>query len=94
MRIASLSEVKSRLSELAEEVATTHERVHVTRNGRQYVVLLAAEDFESLEETIELLGDPAAQERIQKSEQEVIQGDVFDEEAIRALLGNQKSAPG
>ncbi len=29
----ALSEVKARLSEIAEEVDRTHERVYVTRNG-------------------------------------------------------------
>ena len=55
-----LSDVKARLSEIAEEVDRTHERVHITRNGREYVVLVAAEDLESIEATLELLADPAA----------------------------------
>lgn len=29
-----LSEVKARLSEIAEEVAATHERVRITKKGR------------------------------------------------------------
>ncbi|MDQ3716464.1 MAG: type II toxin-antitoxin system Phd/YefM family antitoxin, partial [Actinomycetota bacterium] len=37
MSTLPLSEVKARLSEIAEEVDRTHERVHVTRNGREYV---------------------------------------------------------
>ena len=36
-----------------------HERVHITRNGREYVVLIAAEDLESIEATLELLGTAA-----------------------------------
>jgi Antitoxin Phd_YefM, type II toxin-antitoxin system len=35
------------VSEVADEVGRTHERVHITRNGREYVVLLAAEDLGS-----------------------------------------------
>ena len=52
-----MSEAKARLSEIADEVGRTHERIHITRNGREYVVLLAAEDLESLEATLELLAD-------------------------------------
>ena len=48
MTMLPLSEVKARLSEIAEEVATPHERVQITKNGREYVVLLAAEDLESI----------------------------------------------
>ena len=44
MSTLPLSEVKARLSEIADEVDRTHERVHITRNGREYVVLMSAED--------------------------------------------------
>ena len=58
MVMLPLSDVKARLSEIAEEVDRTHERVHITRNGREYVVLIAAEDLESIEATLELLPTP------------------------------------
>jgi antitoxin YefM len=86
MMTLPLSEVKARLSEIAEEVATTHERVQVTRNGRDYVVLLAAEDLESLEATLELLSDREAQSRVLIAERDIEQGQVLDEVAVRALL--------
>lgn len=86
MTTLPLSEVKARLSEIAEEVATTHERVQVTRNGRDYVVLLAVEDLESMEATLELLSDPEAMLRVSHSEQDIEEGDVFDEAAIRAMV--------
>ena len=66
---------KARLSEIAEEVGRTHERVHITKNGKDYVVLLAAEDLESIEATLELLSDPAAQERIAQSRDEIARGE-------------------
>jgi prevent-host-death family protein len=81
-----LSEVKARLSEIAEEVATTHERVRITKNGREYVVLVAAEDLDSIEATLELMADPAAQARVRAAEQEVSEGAVLDEGAVRDLL--------
>ena len=74
MTVLPLSDVKARLSEIADEVDRTHERVHITKNGKDYVVLLAAEDLESIEATLELLSDPAAQERIAKSRDEIAQG--------------------
>ncbi|MDQ1672464.1 MAG: antitoxin YefM [Frankiaceae bacterium] len=86
MSTLPLSEVKARLSEIAEEVAATHERVQITKNGRGYVVLLAAEDLESIEATLELLADPDAQARIVSAEKDIERGDVLDEVAVRALL--------
>lgn len=86
MTTLPLSEVKARLSEIAEEVVATHERVQITKNGRDYVVLLAAEDFESIEATLELLSDPEAQARIAGAEREIKQGNLLDEAAVRALV--------
>jgi len=71
MSTIPLSEAKVRLSEIADEVGRTHERVHITRNGREYVVLVAAEDLEA---TLELLADPEAQERIRRLESDVARG--------------------
>ncbi|MGH3887425.1 MAG: type II toxin-antitoxin system Phd/YefM family antitoxin [Pseudonocardiaceae bacterium] len=59
---------------------------HITRNGREYVVLLTAEDLESIEATLELLADTQAQERIAAGETDVAQGDVLDEQQVRALI--------
>jgi antitoxin YefM len=86
MTILPLSEVKARLSEIAEEVATTHERVHITKNGREYVVLLAAEDLESIEATLELLADPEAQDRLRAADAEIAAGEVLDERAVRDFV--------
>jgi prevent-host-death family protein len=94
MTTLPLSEVKARLSEIAEEVAATHERVQITKNGRDYVVLLAAEDLESIEATLELLSDPEAQARLARSEDEIRQGDVLDETQVRALLAGRRSGSG
>lgn len=91
MNTLPLSEVKARLSEIAEEVAATHERVQITKNGREYVVLLAAEDLESLEVTLELLRDPDAQSRIARAEEDIERGDVLDEAEVRALLTARRS---
>jgi prevent-host-death family protein len=89
MTTLPLSEVKARLSEIAEEVATTHERVQITKNGRDYVVLLAAQDLESIEATLELLSDPEAQRRIDRAEEDIVDGEVLDEKAVRALLAGR-----
>ncbi len=86
MTTISLTEAKARLSAIADEVDRTHDRVHVTRNGRDYVVLLAAEDLESLEATIELLADPAAVERIRQAEEAVAAGQTTSLDEMKALM--------
>jgi antitoxin YefM len=86
MSTMPLSEVKAHLSEIADEVRKTHERVHITKNGREYVVLLAAEDLESIEATLELLSDPGSQERVRQADAEIAAGQFLDESQVRALL--------
>jgi antitoxin YefM len=93
MTTLPLSEVKMRLSEIAEGVATTHERIQITKNGRDYVVLIAAEDLESMEATLELLGDREAQRRLASSEQDIIRGDVLDDADVHALLADRRPPP-
>ena len=86
----SLTEAKARLSEIADEVHRTHERVHLTRNGREYVVLLSAEDFESLEATIELLRDNAAITRVREAEAAIAADDLTTVEEMAKLMAERR----
>ncbi len=52
-----LGEVKNRLSEVVDRVERQHDRVVITKHGRPAAVVLAVDDLESLEETLEVLGD-------------------------------------
>ena len=90
MSTLPLSEVKARLSEIADEVDRTHERVHVTRNGRDYVVLLSAEDLDSLEATIELLSDPAAMQRVREADVAVAAGDLTSVDEMARLMDERR----
>lgn len=90
MTTLPLSEVKARLSEIAEEVQRTHERVHVTRNGREYVVLLSASDLASLEATLELLADSEAVERLTIAERELAAGGGTTAREMAALMQGRR----
>lgn len=90
MKTLSLTEVKTRLSEIADEVDRTHERVRVTRNGRDYVVLMSVEDLESLEATLELLSDSESVARLAQAQAEVAAGDVTTAEEVAALMEERR----
>jgi len=90
MSMMPLSEVKARLSEVADEVYRTHDRVQVTRNGREFVVIMSADDLESLEATIELLSDPAAMASIAEAEDELRRGEHTTLEEMRALMEQRR----
>jgi antitoxin YefM len=52
-----LAEVKNRLSEVVDKVEREHARVVVTKHGRPAAVIMSAEDLESLEETLDIMGN-------------------------------------
>ncbi|MGI8728935.1 MAG: type II toxin-antitoxin system Phd/YefM family antitoxin [Solirubrobacteraceae bacterium] len=89
METMPLSDARSALSSVVERVATTHERVTITRNGRPAAVLVNPGDLESLEETLDLLSDPAAMQRLREGEAAVATGDVLDEDGLRDLVGKR-----
>ena len=66
-RSMALAHVRQDLSGIIDEVATTHERVVVTRYGEAAAVLVSVDDLAALEETLEILADSALVSSIQRS---------------------------
>jgi antitoxin YefM len=94
MRTLSLSEAKAKLSEVAEEVDRTHERVLITKNGREYVVVMSVQDLESIEATLELLADAEAQDRVREARQEIERGEFLNEDQLRAFVQSRGGTEG
>jgi antitoxin YefM len=86
MTILPLNDVKTRFSAIADEVAATHDRVIVTRNGRPHVMVISVDDFESMQMTRELLAEPGAVQDILTADQEISGGDYHSVDELRAAL--------
>lgn len=86
MTTDSLRNVKDRFSEFVDRVDREHERIVVTRNGRPAAVLISPDDLDSLEETLELLGDHDAIKELVEAEAAVAAGDVQPCADHRSLL--------
>lgn len=86
MRTLPLSAVKAKLSEIADEVDRTHDRVLVTKNGRDYVVILASEDLASIEATLQLLTDLNAQDRLSTAEDELTNGEAMARTDVTSMV--------
>lgn len=84
-----LSDVRSVLSSVVERVEATHERVIITRNGRPAAVLVSPVDLESLEETLDVLSDPATMQRLREGEAAVAAGEVVDDAGLREMLAKR-----
>jgi len=64
MKTVPLSEAKSQLSGLVEQVRSLDDQIVITRNGRPAAVLVSAEEFERWKETIEVRADVALMKEI------------------------------
>ncbi|MGB5112779.1 MAG: type II toxin-antitoxin system Phd/YefM family antitoxin [Mycobacterium sp.] len=71
-----LSEVRANLSKLVEEAVRTHERIEVTRQGRRAAVILSADDFDSIMETLAILGDQELMREVREAEAEAESGEL------------------
>lgn len=81
-----LAEVRAQLSKLVDEAQRTHQRIEVTKNGRRAAVLLSADDYDSLIETLEILGDAETMAEIRESERAVARGEVYSLDQVRAEM--------
>ncbi|MFV0257438.1 MAG: type II toxin-antitoxin system Phd/YefM family antitoxin [Acidimicrobiales bacterium] len=71
----------------SERVSQHHERVIVTKNGRETAVLMSVEDLESLEETLEILGNREIVAELLAASSEIERGGVVrGGDAVRQLL--------
>jgi len=57
MSTLPVAEARAHLSKIVEAAASTHERFEITRNGQRAAVLLGADDYDALQETLAVLGD-------------------------------------
>ena len=90
METFPLATAKAQLSALIDQVEDTHDRVVITRNGRPAVVLISPEELEGLEETLEILSDPALMRQIKRAEAERARGEVIGEAELAEMLANRK----
>ena len=86
MTTLSLAEARANLSKLVESAATTHERFEVTRNGDRVAVLLGADDYDSLLETLDILSNPDEVAAIRAGLAELDADEVFTADEVRAAL--------
>lgn len=87
METLPLAEIKNRLSEFVERVASQHDRVTITRNGRPAAVLVSPDDLESLEETLSVLGDSAELKALREGLADLDAGRVVSLEDLKAGRG-------
>ncbi|WP_149203461.1 type II toxin-antitoxin system Phd/YefM family antitoxin [Actinotalea subterranea] len=74
MSQTSLTDAKAHLSAYAQDVVSTHERLSITRNGRRELVLVAADDLDALEETLDILANQHLMSQMQQAKADLDAG--------------------
>ena len=86
MTVLSLADARASLSKHVESAATTHERFEITRNGARVAVLLSADDYDSLIETVDILSSPEEVAGLRVAIAELDSEDVSSAEQVRAAM--------
>jgi len=86
MTTVPLAEARAQLSKLVDDAVRTHERIEVTRNGRRAAVILSADDYDSIMETLDILGDAEAMAVIRQADADIAAGRVSTLEEVEVQM--------
>jgi len=86
MSTISLAEARSRFSQIIESASSTHERFEITKNGERVALIIGADDFDSLIETLEILADRDQTREILKGMRELQDGKSVGSDEMREIM--------
>ena len=86
MTTVPLAVARAQLSKLVDDAVRTHQRVEVTKNGRRAAVIMSADDYDSLMETLDILSDAEAMAEIRKADADVAAGRISTLEEVEAEM--------
>jgi antitoxin YefM len=82
-RTVPFTEARASLSELLDWVQAQQDHVVITRNGKQVALLMSMDEWESWEETFEVLQDEELMAMLKRSEEDVKAGRLVDWDEIK-----------
>lgn len=87
MRILPISTIKGKLNEFVDAVSSIQDQITITKNGAPAAVLVGADEWESLQETLYWLAQPGIRESIAEADADIASGRTYGEDEIRAEFG-------
>jgi len=87
VRIVPFTDARATLSDLLDLVENEQEHVIITRQGKPIAIVMSVDEWESWEETIDVLSDPDAMEALRLSEEDVKAGRLVDLDEVKRDLG-------
>lgn len=88
-----LAAARAALSKIVDSAARTHERFEITRNGHRAAVLLGADDYDSLMETLAVLSDRQLVEELLEGFRDIGAGDTIDAAALETMMRDAGRLP-
>jgi prevent-host-death family protein len=88
MTTLPIADARAQLSKLVDEASSTHERFEITKNGHRAAVLMGADDYDAMRETIAVLSDPALLLEHQVGAQAIVEGDVLNGDQLAEVMRN------
>lgn len=86
MTTLSLADTRANLSRIIESAVITHERFDITRNGDRVAVLLSADDYDALLETVDILSRADEVTAIRQGMADLEAGHVSGADDVRAAM--------
>ncbi|HVC77715.1 MAG TPA: type II toxin-antitoxin system Phd/YefM family antitoxin [Candidatus Micrarchaeaceae archaeon] len=86
-KVVPFTEARTHLTELLDNVESVHEHVVITRNGRPAAIVMSQAEYDSLIETLEILGDQKLMADLAASDEDVVAGRVVPWEQVKRELG-------
>ena len=86
-RIVPFTDARATLSDLLDLVEREQEHVVITRKGKPVAIVMSVDEWESWEETIDVLSDPEAMAQLAESEDDVKAGRVYTLDEVKRDLG-------
>ncbi len=84
--IVPITEAKRKLLEYAREVGDMGKTITLTRRGKPYVVMMSATEYESIQETLEILSDTEAMQALAKSKEDIEAGRLVNWQDLKNEL--------
>jgi prevent-host-death family protein len=88
MTTLPIADARAQLSKLVDEASSTHERIEITKNGNRAAVLMGADDYYGMRETIAVLSDPALLLAHQEGVRALSEGDVLNSVQLAKAMKN------
>ena len=88
MTTLPIADARAQLSKLVDEASSTHERIEITKNGRRAAVLMGADDYDAMRETIAVLSDSALLLAHELGVQEFTNADTLNADQLAEAMKN------